>query len=266
MDRVTRARIEGELVHRLAKRCEVPPSEVVDGLVSAMLVEDARSAVAQAHDLGFIPFVAAQARFIPAWTWAAQAALVVVMYLVATASASAEATRMTVGILSALTVLVGVPTIHASKRYGVAELEYSCLHNTASVLVARLIALGCSSALAVACMVGLAVSSLDLGVFEVSLWASLPFFCSCASALAVLRKAPPDAAALLAVAVVAACCSALLLVDIAFSQLYDVASLAVGAAAAALALAWLVREVTLTLRSAAAGLDAFSPHLAKTYH
>ena len=265
MDRVTRARIEGELVQRLARQREVPHSEALDGLVSAMLAEDARLA-SHADDLGFIPIVAAQVRFIPAWTWAAQVALVAVMYLVAAASPGTEATRMTVGILSALTVLVGVPTVHASRRYGVAELEYSCLHNTASVLVARLIALGCSSALAVACMVGLAVSSLDLGVFEVSLWASLPFFCSCASALAVLRKAPPDAAALLAVAVVAACCSALLLVDIAFSQLYDVASLAVGAAAAALALAWLAREVTLMLRSTTAGLEAFSPHLAKTYH
>ena len=265
MDRVTRARIEGELVQRLARQREVPHSEALDGLVSAMLAEDARLA-SHADDLGFIPIVAAQVRFIPAWTWAAQVALVAVMYLVAAASPGTEATRMTVGILSALTVLVGVPTVHASRRYGVAELEYSCLHNTASVLVARLIALGCSSALAVACMVGLAVSSLDLGVFEVSLWASLPFFCSCASALAVLRKAPPDAAALLAVAVVAACCSALLLVDIAFSPLYDAASLAVGAAAAALALAWLAREVTLMLRSTTAGLEAFSPHLAKTYH
>ncbi|MBR1828354.1 MAG: hypothetical protein IJ781_02420 [Atopobiaceae bacterium] len=266
MDRVTHARIEGELAQCFAGQREAPSSKVVDDLVFSMLVEDARTAHTSRYGVGLAAFTAAQVRFIPIWTWVTQAALVAVMYLVATASAGTEATRMTVGILSAMTVLVGVPTVHASKRYGVAELEYSCLHNTASVLMARLIVLGCSSALVVACMVGLAVSSLDLGVFEVSLWACLPFFCSCASALAVLRKAPPDAAALLAVVVVAACCSALLLVDVAFSQLYDAASVAVWATAAALALAWLVREVTLTLRSAAAGLDAFSPQMAKTYH
>lgn len=266
MNRVNRARTEGELVQHYARQRKAPSSEVMDDLVRAMLAEDARMTRAVSRDAGPAAFVAAQVRFIPLWTWAAQALLVAAMFFVATALGSAEATKLSVGILSAMTVLIGVPTAHASKLHGLAELEYSCLHNTASVLAARLIVLGCSSALAVALMVDVAASSLEMNAFTVALWACPPFFGSCAIALAVLRKASPDTAVPLTVSWVMGCCMVLLALAVVSPRAYSNASLVVWAAAAALAFAWFAREAAVTIRTAAAGLDAFSPHMAKTYH
>ncbi len=177
-----------------------------------------------------------------------------------------EPAKLTVGILSAATVLVGAPTVHASKLHGVAELEYSCPNNVASVMVARLVVLGCSSALAVLLMVFVTAAYLDLGAFAVALWATPPFFCSCAGCLFALRKVAPLTGAAFCVVWSAACSAALLALSAHFPEMYSEASLVVWAGAAAAALAWLAREVAMTLRSALQGLDAFSPYMAKTYN
>jgi hypothetical protein len=266
MDEAGRARLEIELERHYAAQREAASDGAIDAIASAMVAEDARMRRTRPCRMGAAEFVASQVRYIPAWTWAAQVLLVVLMHFVSSASGSAEATKLSVGILSAMTVLIGVPTAHASKLHGMAELEYSCLHNTASVLAARLIVLGCSSALAVALMVGMVASSLEANAFRVALWACPPFFGSCATALSVLRKATPDNAVPLTVSWVMGCCMALLVFAIVFPEMYGNASLAVWTVAAALALTWLVREAAVTMRTVATGLDAFSPHLAKTYH
>lgn len=259
-------RLESRLErHYALRRAAVSPS-AIDDLALALVAEDARVTRVASRDTGLISFLAGQVRFIPIWTWLAQVLLTALMFFVATASGSAEATKLSVGLLSAMTVLVGVPTVHASKLHGMAELEYSCLHNAASVLVARLIVLGCSSALAVALMVGMVASSLEVGAFTVALWACPPFFGSCATALTVLRKASPDTAVPLTVSWVMGCCMTLLAFAIVFPEMYGNTALSVWAVAASLALIWLVREVATTIRSAAAGLDALYPQMAKTYH
>lgn len=251
--------------HYASQREAVSPS-AIDDLALALVAEDAWVTRMASRDTGLISFVVAQVRFIPLWTWVAQALLVALMLFVATASGSAEATKLSVGILSAMMVLVGVPTVHASKLHGMAELEYSCLHNAASVLAARLIVLGCSSALAVALMVGAVASSLEVSAFTVALWACPPFFGSCATALTVLRKASPDTAVPLTVSWVMGCCMALLAFAVVFPEMYGNTALVVWAVAASLALIWLMREVAMTIRSAAAGLDAWYPQIVKTCH
>ena len=251
--------------HYAAQPVAVEP-EVVDVVVRAMLAEDAHTGSVRGRSMGFAAFVAAQVGFVPVWTWVAQVAIVVVMYVVAFAGGDADAAKLTVGILSAATVLVGAPTVHASKLYGVAELEYSCPNNVASVMVARLVVLGCSSALAVLLMVFVTAAYLDLGAFVVALWATPPFFCSCAGCLFALRKVAPSTGAAFCVVWSAACSAALLALSAHFPEMYSEASLVVWAGAAAAALAWLAREVAMTLRSALQGLDAFSPYMAKTYN
>ncbi len=259
-------RLELRLERHYASQREAVSPSAIDDLALALVAEDAWVTRMASRDTGLISFVVAQVRFIPLWTWVAQALLVVLMFFVATASGSAEATKLSVGILSAMMVLVGVPTVHASKLHGMAELEYSCLHNAASVLAARLIVLGCSSALAVALMVGAVASSLEVSAFTVALWACPPFFGSCATALTVLRKASPDTAVPLTVSWVMGCCMTLLAFAIVFPEMYGNTALSVWAVAASLALIWLMREATMTIRSAAAGLDELYPHMAKTYH
>ena len=266
MGKAGRARLEMELERHYAAQREVIASQAVDDLVCSMIAEDARTRGTQPHAMGVASFVAAQARYIPVWTWAVQVALVALMCVVAHATGDAGPTKVCVGILSAVCVLVGVPAVHASKLHRVVELEYACAHDTASVLVARLIVLGCSSALAVALMVGATAPAVEASAFDVALWACPPYFLSCAGSLMVLRKASPAAAPALCVVLAVACSLALLALASTVPDLYAHASLASWAAAAAAALAWLAREVAMTMRTAREGLDAFSPHLARTYN
>lgn len=266
MGEVKHARLEMELSKHYAARREEAAPEAVDALVAAMVAEDASMRRAQSRRLGVAAFMAAQVRFIPAWTWAAQVAIIAIMCILAYTSDNAEVTKLAIGLLSVMTVLVGMPTMQASKLHGVAELEYSCENNAASVLMARLIVLGCSSALVVGIMAAAAASSLDVGAFDVALWACPPFFLSCAGCLMVQRLAPPSASTLLCIAWTLACSVALLALASVVSDLYAHTSLVFWAIAAAAACAWLEREVAKTLRAVAEGLDAFSPHMAKTYN
>ncbi len=266
MGEVRQARLKVKLAQHYASQRETTSPEAVGELVSAMVAENARMRESQPRRMGESEFVAAQVRYIPAWTWAVQAALVALMCAVACAAGDAGSTKVAVGILSAACVLVGMPTMQASKLHRVAELEYACPHDTACVMIARLIVLGCSSALAVALMVGVTAPAVDASAFDVALWACLPFFLSCAGSLMALRRAHPDSATMLCVAWAAACSVALLALAFTLPNLYADTSLVAWALAAAAAFAWLVREVVMTLRAAAAGLDAFSPQFAKTYN
>lgn len=266
MGEVGRARLEMELEQYYAAQRKAASVGAIDAIASAMVAEDTRIRRIHPCRMGAAEFVASQVRYIPAWTWAAHAALVALMCVVAYTASDASPTKVYIGILSAMCVLVGVPIVHASKLNRVAELEYACPHNATSVTVARLIVLGCSSSLAVALMVGATAQAVDASVFEVALWACPPLFLSCAGSLMALRKAPPASAPMLSVAWTVACSAALLGLSSMIPDLYAQTSLATWAAAAAAALVWLVREVVLTVQVVASGLDAFSPHLARTYN
>lgn len=255
-----------ELDQHYAAQRKAANVDAIDAIASAMVAEDTRIRRIQPCRMGAAEFVASQVRYIPVRTWAAQAAIVVLMCMLAYVAGDVGSTKVSVGILSAIAVLVGVPTVQASKLYQVAELEYACRHNAASVMVARMIVLGCSSALAVAFMVGATAPTVDASAFDVALWACPPFFLSCAGSLMALRKAHPSSATTLCVAWTAACCALLLTLASVFPDLYADTSLASWALAAATALVWLACEFALTVRAANAGLDAFSPHLARTYN
>lgn len=259
MSEVDYARLKVALGQHYAAQRENASAQTKDALVAAMVAEDARMRRTQQANTSLATFVAAQVRFIPAWTWAAQAALVALMCLVAFTVEVVGVAKIAIGMLSAATVLVGVPTMASSKHHGVAELEYACPHNAASVMVARLVVLGAASALAVAVMVVATAATLDTSAFDVGLWACPPYFFSCAGVLALLRKVSPSVAITMSAVWVAACTAVLLAVATLFPDVYNSASLAVWAGAAALAFVWLVRELAMTFRAVAAGLDAFSP-------
>lgn len=266
MAEADRTMLEAALSRHYASKRESCVTTSVDDLVAAMMAEDSRMRRSQPRNMALPAFVAAQVRYIPAWTWLAHLGLVSLMFITAHASGDIVATKLAVGVLSAAAVLVGVPTVQASKFYGVAELEYSCPHDAASVLMARLIILGCSSSLSVAIMIALTAASLGISAFTVTLWACPPFFCSCAGSLMLLRKAPPSTATTLCIAWAGVCTVALVTAGAMFPHMYAQASLAVWAGAAAAACAWLVRETIYTFRAVTAGLDTFSPHMARTYN
>ena len=256
-------RLEAALGRYYAAQRPTPKEDNTNVLVSLMLAEDARARKAERSKLGTLRFTAAQVRYVPVWTWLAQVLIVALMVAMVQNAQNTTATKLSVGVFSAMSVLVGVPTVHASKRYGMAELEYSCARNAASVMLSRLVVMGCSSSLVVAAMVGVVSAGLDVSVFDVALWACPLFFGTCAGSLVLLRKAPPSSAAALCVVWGAGCSLALVAFAGALPDLYANASLATWATSAAVAFAWLSREVAMTLRTAAAGLDSFvpQPHL-----
>ena len=266
MDREDRVKLEGSLRRHYANQRLDVSREVIDSLAVAMVAEDTVALRARGDRIGLAAFVAGQVRCISPWTWVAQAAVVALMGLVACRAGDELFSKLAVGVLSASSVLVGIPTLHASRRYGVAELEYACRYNAASVTLARMIALGCSSALSIAVMVGLCASSMDADVFTVSLWACLPFFCSCAGSLSVLRRSRPDVALMASVGWTVLCCTVLIALAATLPGLYAQASVGAWVLAACVALGWLVREAMLTMQAVTAGLDALSPQLATTYN
>lgn len=265
MREVDRAQLETALSQHYACQREIIPPERIDDLVRLMLSEDTRTHGADSHGLDAVAFVASQVRYIPLWTWAAQMAAVVLMFVVANSLDNLLVAKLLVGVLSAANVLVGIPTVSASRRYGVAELEYSCPHDAASVLMARLIILGCSSSLATMVMIGCTAASINANVFTVALWTCPPFFCACAGSLAILRKVAHQAASAFCCIWSVACCTALVVAAAIHPEIYGQASLAMWALASASALLWLVHEVAMSLQAATFGLDRFAPHLARTY-
>lgn len=265
MGEIRGRRLEAALARHYAAQREGAKPGAIDSLVGAMVAEDARARREDAPDMGGVAFVMAQVRYIPTWVWIAQCAFVALMVTVAHVSGDSSATRWAVGLLSAASVLTCVPTLHASTLHGVIELERACRNDAARVLVARLVILGCSGALCVALMVAGTSAATGLSGLRVALWACPPYFCSCAGSLLILRRVRPSAALAASAAWTATCCSALYAVGQVFPRGYDDASLAVWALAALVALAWLAREATLTVRAAAEGLDPFSPHAFMTY-
>lgn len=145
MDKAGYAKLESTLIRHYTARCPPVSQDDVLHVASLMLAEDSRARKAAVRPMGSAAFVAAQVRYIPIWTWAVQVLIVALMVALARASSSMVDAKLAVGILSASSVLVGVPTVQVSKRHGMAELEYSCRNNIASILLARLIILGCSS-------------------------------------------------------------------------------------------------------------------------
>lgn len=262
MDGRKRRGLEDALRERYAlERSADTRQAQLDGLIATMLAEDERFAQqsrAQAEG-SMLDFVASQVCYIPVWVWATQLALVGMLMLVAAQGLAGMLVIYLVGMLSAMSVLVGVPVLQASRAHQMAELEYACRNNAASVTVARMIVLGCASVLASLLMVAGAARGSGLGALSVALWTCPPYFCSCAGALLLLRRLRPTGALPACVAWVLGCCGALLALGHAVPDLYTSTSLATWALAAAVALAWLVREAVLTIRAATGGLDVFCP-------
>lgn len=270
MSDVERAQLKIALSKHYESQREHVAPEVLDNLAAAMVAESKQAALRASNPaqlrMSMPAFLAAQVRYIPAWTWAAQVVLIVLVGMMAASVSSiasgAAALKLAIGAFAAASVLVGVPSVQSSKLHHVVELEYACAHNAASVVVARLIVLGCSSSLAVAAMVAVAAHSLNASAFDVALWAYLPFFVTCAGSLFILRKANPQVAIVLCLVWAISCSAVLFVLARMFPAMYTHATQLVWLGVSALALGWLVREVACTLRAVASGLDAFSPAMA----
>lgn len=209
---------------------------------------------------GFAAFVASQVRFVHPWVWAAQIALVAIMVALCwTGGTTSAGLALATSLLGALTVLVGLPDLFASKTQGVAELEYACRFDCRAVAAARLIILGCSDAVVVACIALASPLALGADALGSLLYACVPYFLACAGSLLAARRCAASAVLPLscawAVLVMAASYAASLLVPDAYAS----ASVGMWALACAVSAVWAVREVRAWLACIAAGLNHLAP-------
>lgn len=233
-------------------------------MLAALMVKEAHCAenasIASDTTLSFAGFVAAQARFIPWWTWVAQGILITFAFMLGLFSASAPAAAAGSSFIGAATVLVGLPGILSSKSFGTAELEYACRFDCTSVVTARLIALGCSDALVLGCAALCMPLLAHLPFVENMIHLCFPFFLSTSGCLAIARRATSvnilPAAAGWTVFVMMFSCAFTGVVP----ALYGSISILMWALASFVAAVWTIREAYLLMRAAAQGLDVLCPN------
>ena len=230
--------------------------EELSPVVAAMVEADKARRTIPARPIGAVAFIASQARIVSWRVWAVQAAFLVLAVLLSLGNSDVAFTYSAVGMLSSLTVVVGASAVHASRVHHVAEVECSCRYDYASVTIARLIALGCLQAL---CMVvaAIALSSVrQQGFVAPYLYLCLPYFCSCAGSLWLLRRTERQAALPWCGAWALCVCGVSFLLATYAPAAYGAASLGAWALAAAAAALWLAREAHRTVADARTGAAA----------
>ncbi|NHM15214.1 hypothetical protein GMI69_00795 [Eggerthellaceae bacterium zg-887] len=172
------------------KKNDAPVDEAAKARVVAMVArETARpSAESRARSASsvrleatpFWRFIAGQLRFVNPLAWAAQAALLAGMLLMASACGESESSLLVVMITAVLSVAIAMPPVLKSFENNVAELEASCCHNSAQVLVSRLVLFGLADVLWMSVAVCLVPTIVGGDPFNVFLYAATPFFAFCA--------------------------------------------------------------------------------------
>lgn len=212
-------------------------------------------APAAAPEPSFPSFVAAQARFIRPWVWAVQALLALVIVISCLGDAVEARAVLAASIVSAMMVLVGVPDLLASKSHGMAELELASRFGFRSVLIARMIVLGCSEIL----LLSLAATALPAlagtSAFTALVNVAAPYLLACAGCLTAIRRSPDDSAIALSTAWTAFVLGALIAFRTLAPAPYDAFANGFWIAVALASGAWCLREANRLLADAASGLD-----------
>lgn len=241
--------------HYAAQRAETAPEEILS--VTTAMVGACRSrATPPARPIGSAAFVAAQTRMVPRSVWVAQAAFLALAMLLSARDAGAAFTYSAAGMLSSLTVVMAASAVHASRTNRVAEVECSCRFDFASVTVARLIALGCLQALCMVIAAAVLSGAREQGFLAPFLYLCLPYFCTCAGSLGLLRRPSGQMAVLWCGAWALCCCGVSFLLGAYAPFVYEAASLGAWALAAAAAALWLACEVRRTIEDARTGVSA----------
>lgn len=262
-----RANEEGRVLDA-GKGCEVAPApdarkgrEVVparDALAAAPEKSVAtpydRSAASVAR---FLPFAASQVRFVPKMVWASQLAMVAIVLATCALNERAGFPACALSVFGAALAGCGLPALVASKTHRMAELEYACLFDCRTVAIARMLAVGCASALEMVLVVLLVPSFAQMNVLLACAYATVPFLLSCAGGMLLARRTRSSAAgAIMVVFALVVACACVALAS-ALPQMYMPVSAGAWAVAAAAGAVWAVRETHALLGGIAAGIDAY---------
>ena len=199
-DAAARHRLAALMAHEMSAVEATGTAEAARQASAAARATGARAtpgeAPASTRRAGLVALLATQARFISPLTWVAQLGLALLAALVAALDATGELAGVAVPVIGAAMVLTESPALLKSKRHGVDELEYSCPLDCRGVLLARMIVLGCSGALALTCM-AVAVplagpTTSPVGVttpLATLVHSCVPYFLGCVGSLVAVRRA-----------------------------------------------------------------------------
>ena len=137
------------------------------------------SAIGQMRSVPFWQFIIGQLRFVNPLAWAAQIALLIGMLLIAHEFGESDSVTLVVMTTAVLSVAVAIPSVFKSFESNVAELEASCHHDSAQVLVSRLILFGLGDVLWMTLAAWLVPAVAGGDPFRVFLYAATPFFAFC---------------------------------------------------------------------------------------
>lgn len=171
------------------KSSDAPIDEEEKARVVALVAEEAArcSTGAAPEAVPLWRFLVGQLRFVNPLAWVAQLALLALMLLLLGAYGESRSTMLIVMTAAALSVAAAAPSVFKSFESNVAELEASCRHDSAQVLVSRLILFGLADVLWMSMAVSLVPAVVGGDPFRVFFCAATPFFASCAVCFHISR-------------------------------------------------------------------------------
>ena len=163
------------------KRTDIPIDEAEKTCVVQLFSQTAArySIVKQKETVPFWRFIIGQLRFVSPLAWVAQIALLVGMLLIVSAYGRSDSIMLVVMTAAVLSVAIAIPSVFKSSESNVAELEASCHHKSAQVLVSRFILFGLGDVLWMTLVVWLVPAIAGGDPFKVFLYAATPFFAFC---------------------------------------------------------------------------------------
>lgn len=160
------------------KSTDAPIDETEKARVVHLVSEAAamHSVSEQRRPISFWRFLIGQLRFVNPLAWAVQIALLVGMLLLVDAYGKSESSMLVVMIAAVLSVAIATPSVFKSFESNMAELEASCRHDSAQVLVSRLILFGLADVLWMSLAAWLVPAIAGGDPFRIFLYAATPFF------------------------------------------------------------------------------------------
>lgn len=146
-----------------------------------------------------LAFVADQARFMGATAWAAQAGVAAAVLLLSWFGHFADAAGVFACLAGAAVAVCALPSVLASRSFGLVELERSCFRDAREVALARMVVLACANAVAIAVVLALMPKG-ALGGARMLLFAFAPYFLTVAGCLFAARRINGPLAAVTAAA------------------------------------------------------------------
>lgn len=170
-------------------RTDTPVDEAEKARVVALV---SREAVAQGAEprtsVPFWRFLVGQLRFVNLLAWVLQVALLVGMLALVGSLGENDTSMLVVMMAAVLSVALAVPTVFKSFENNVSELEASCRHDSAQVLLCRFILFGLADVLWISLATWLVPALVDSDPFRVFLYAATPYFAFCSLCFYLSRK------------------------------------------------------------------------------